>query len=94
MRPGTSARFGREGVLAHSPDQSQWRAARRVCREERCLAAMPRVFFSETPPEGPNTRPGRRPDDKRWGDGGALPAYTHQGLSEAVSAAVHPPCEP
>ena len=32
---------------------------------------------------------------KRWGNGGALPAYTHQGLSEAVSAAVHPPwCEP
>jgi len=32
MRPGTSARFGRVGVLGHSPDQSQWRAARRVCR--------------------------------------------------------------
>jgi len=32
MRPGTSARFGRVGVLGHSPDQSQWRVARRVCR--------------------------------------------------------------
>jgi len=32
MRPGTSARFGRVGVLGHSPDQSQWHAARRVCR--------------------------------------------------------------
>jgi len=32
MRPGTSARFDRVGVLGHSPDQSQWRATRRVCR--------------------------------------------------------------
>jgi len=69
-----------------------------ACRPPRVPrdAVSPRCcgYFTETPPEGPNTRPGRRPDDKRWGNGGALPAYTHQGLSEAVSAAVHPPCEP
>jgi len=69
-----------------------------ACRPPRVPrdAVSPRCRgnFTETPPEGPNTRPGRRPDDKRWGNGGALPAYTHQGLSEAVSAAVHPPCEP
>ena len=92
MRPGTSARFCRVGVLGHSPDQSQWRAARRVCRGT--LSRRDAAGITETPPEGPNTRPGRRPDDKRWGNGGALPAYMHQGLSEAVSAAVHPPCKP
>jgi len=32
MRPGTSARFSRLGVLGYSPDQSRWRAALRVCR--------------------------------------------------------------
>ena len=32
MRPGTSARFGRVGVLGHSPDQSQWQAALRGCQ--------------------------------------------------------------
>ena len=39
-----------------------------------------RGYFTETPPEGPNTRPGRRPDDKPWGNGGALPAHMQRGL--------------
>jgi hypothetical protein len=41
-----------------------------ACRPPRVPrdAVSPRCcgYFTETPPEGPNTRPGRRPDDKRW----------------------------
>jgi len=69
-----------------------------ACRPPRVPrdAVSPRCrgYFSEAPPEGPNTRPGRRPDDKRRGNGGVLPAYTHRGLSEAVPAALRPPCDP